>query len=165
MRVRSLYIVDFGDMVRTVNMSVLAFMNEYGITSTTDLTNLFCARMILRMADVYAEVHDAFIAFYLKREEREELTKATDIVKYSKFLNLIEKKIAMPVFYGHLPYHLYVKMLERDCPEYDEIMATHTSFADFLPRLAEQARRLKYRQIDREVVNDTRNLLKRLTSL
>lgn len=146
-------------------MSVLSFKNEYGITSTTDLTNLFCARMILKMAEVYTEVHGAFIIFYLKREGREELLKANDIVKYTKFLNLIEKKIAMPIFYGYLPYSLYVKMLMRDCPEYDEIMASHTSFAEFLPRLAEQARRLKYTQISRDIVNDTRTLLKGLVSL
>lgn len=166
MRVRGLYVVDLAEIIREVNMGVLHFRDEYGITSISDLTNLFSSRMILRMSEVYGSVHEGLIVFYLNRKDREALKAARDFINYGKFLTLVEKKIAIPLFCGNLPYKSFLGMLEkRNCPEYEEMVAIHKSFAEFFPRLAEQARKLRYHQINREMVNDTKNLLKKLTSL
>lgn len=165
MRVKSLFVVNLGDIVKEVNFSVLQFKNEYGITSISDLTNLFTSRVMARMAEVYKKEHGSFIIFYLNVYDRENMLASKDVINYKRFLGTIEKKVGFPVFYSSLKYEIYVKMLGGDCPEYDEIIMMHRSFADCLPAMFEQIRKFKYHKLMRELIKDEIELFKCLSSL
>lgn len=158
MVVRSLYVVNLAELVREVNASVIHFMNEYGITSTNDLTNLFISRMLERMTVVYKEVRGRFIVFFLNVVDREKMLAVKDVVNYKRFLNIVEKRVKFPLCKSTLSYNAFVKMLFTNCPEYDEIMTKHKSFAECFPAFAEIVRKFKYRKINEEIVKDLREV-------
>lgn len=151
MKVKSLYVVNLGDLVREVNESVLQFKIDYNIDSVNDLTNLFAARMLARMVDIYKSVRGSFIVFYLYEHERKEMLADKSLVNYKKYLNIIEKKVDFPLYTSSLKYESFVRMLGKDCPEYDEIINSHRSFAACHDKLAAITRRFKYKQIHAEL--------------
>lgn len=165
MYVRSLYIVDFKSILLKVNKTVLDFMVEYDIKSISDLTNLFISRVIMEMASVYKEVKNALIVFYIKQEEKEILLRTKDVVSYKKFFTLVEKKMGFPFMSGGLVFDSYCNMLKGECPEYEEIVLAHRSFADVLPEMCNAVRRLKYHKVNRDLIKNEKELFSCLTSL
>lgn len=165
MIVRSLYVVNLVELIMEVNKSVLDFRNEYGIVSVNDLTNLFISRMLMKMVNVYKEMHEAFIVFYLSTTDKAKLLSSKDVVNYKKFLTIIGKKIHFPLYHSSLTYEQYVKMLFTNCPEYEEIMTSHKSFAECLPAFAKIVHNFKYHKINKEVVKDLKALSKCICSL
>lgn len=165
MYVRSLFLVDLVSIIKRVNKSVLDFMVEYGVKSISDLTNLFISRVIGEMASVYKEVHNALIVFYIRDSERKELLGMRDVINYKKFFTMMEKRMKFPFTTGGLEYQSYCRMLEGDCPEYEELTQGHRSFAEVLPSVIETVRRLKYHKVNRDLIKNEKNLFLCLTSL
>lgn len=119
----------------------------------------------MEMASVYKEVKNALIVFYIKQDEKDTLLKTKDVVNYKKFFAMVEKKMGFPFTSGGLVYESYCNMLNGDCPEYEEILLSHHSFADVLPEMCNVVRRLKYHKINRDLLKNEKELFSCLTSL
>lgn len=165
MYVRSLFVVDFKSIIIRVNKTVLDFKLEYDIRSVSDLTNLFISRTIMEMTSVYKDVKNALVVFYIKDSEKKELMALKDVINYKKFFTLVEKKMGFPFTTGGLCFCSYCNMLKGDCPEYEEIVQGHRSFADVLPELCNSARRLKYHKVNKDLIKNEKNLISCLMSL
>lgn len=165
MKIRSLFIVDLATIIREVQKSVLTFMSDTGITLMNDLTNLFISRVFLKMSDTYKSQHEAFVVFYLDSDIKEHLLDCDGIIKYSRFFRIMEKEIKFPVIIGNLRYELFANMMKSECPQYDEVVANHRSFAEIFPKLKVVIDRLKFHRLKGEVVDDLQNKCKMLLSL
>lgn len=165
MKIRSLFIVDLSNIIREVQKSVLAFMSDTGITLMNDLTNLFISRVFLKMSDTYKSQHEAFVVFYLDADIKEHLLDCDGIIKYSRFFRIMEKEIKFPIVIGNLKYELFANMMKSECPQYDEVVANHRSFAEIFPKLKVVIDRLKFYRLKGEVVDDLQNKCKMLLSL
>jgi hypothetical protein len=55
--------------------------------------------------------------------------------------------------------------MKGNCPEYDEIIANHRSFAELFPKLQKVIKRAKYHRLSKEVVEDLQNRCKMMLSL
>lgn len=164
MKVKAIYLVDLSAIIREVNPTVLRFSVKYGVDSVSDLTNLFVSRVIVKMTDVYKEVHSAFVVFYISREHEEELRAARDLINYRRFFTML-KKVRFPMISSNLPYSLFAEALKGNSPEYDEAVQNHHSFAELAPRLSAYVRKMKFHKIDDELIADEREMMARLTSL
>lgn len=140
-------------------------MADTGITLMNDLTNLFISRVFLKMSDTYKSQHEAFVVFYLDSDIKEHLLDCDGIIKYSRFFRIMEKEIKFPVIIGNLKYELFANMMKSECPQYDEVVANHRSFAEIFPKLKTVIDRLKFHRLKGEVVDDLQNKCKMLLSL
>lgn len=140
-------------------------MADTGITLMNDLTNLFISRVFLKMSDTYKSQHEAFVVFYLDSDIKEHLLDCDGIIKYSRFFRIMEKEIKFPVIIGNLKYELFANMMKSECPQYDEVVANHRSFAEIFPKLKAVIDRLKFHRLKGEVVDDLQNKCKMLLSL
>lgn len=140
-------------------------MADTGITLMNDLTNLFISRVFLKMSDTYKSQHEAFVVFYLDADIKEHLLDCDGIIKYSRFFRIMEKEIKFPVIIGNLRYELFANMMKSECPQYDEVVANHRSFAEIFPKLKTVIDRLKFHRLKGEVVDDLQNKCKMLLSL
>ena len=140
-------------------------MADTGITLMNDLTNLFISRVFLKMSDTYKSQHEAFVVFYLDSDIKEHLLDCDGIIKYSRFFRIMEKEIKFPVIIGNLKYELFANMMKSECPQYDEVVANHRSFAEIFPKLKVVIDRLKFHRLKGEVVDDLQNKCKMLLSL
>lgn len=140
-------------------------MADTGITLINDLTNLFISRVFLKMSDTYKSQHEAFVVFYLDSDIKEHLLDCDGIIKYSRFFRIMEKEIKFPVIIGNLRYELFANMMKSECPQYDEVVANHRSFAEIFPKLKVVIDRLKFHRLKGEVVDDLQNKCKMLLSL
>lgn len=140
-------------------------MADTGITLMNDLTNLFISRVFLKMSDTYKSQHEAFVVFYLDSDIKEHLLDCDGIIKYSRFFRIMEKEIKFPVIIGNLRYELFANMMKSECPQYDEVVANHRSFAEIFPKLKVVIDRLKFHRLKGEVVDDLQNKCKMLLSL
>ena len=140
-------------------------MSDTGITLMNDLTNLFISRVFLKMSDTYKSQHEAFVVFYLDSDIKEHLLDCDGIIKYSRFFRIMEKEIKFPVIIGNLRYELFANMMKSECPQYDEVVANHRSFAEIFPKLKVVIDRLKFHRLKGEVVDDLQNKCKMLLSL
>lgn len=140
-------------------------MADTGITLMNDLTNLFISRVFLKMSDTYKSQHEAFVVFYLDSDIKEHLLDCDGIIKYSRFFRIMEKEIKFPVIIGNLRYELFANMMKSECPQYDEVVANHRSFAEIFPKLKAVIDRLKFHRLKGEVVDDLQNKCKMLLSL
>jgi hypothetical protein len=55
--------------------------------------------------------------------------------------------------------------MKGNCPQYDEVIANHRSFAELFPKLKKVIKRAKYHRLGKEVVEDLENRCKMLLSL
>jgi hypothetical protein len=56
-------------------------------------------------------------------------------------------------------------MMKGNCPQYDEVIANHRSFAELFPKLKKVITRAKYHRLSKEVVEDLENRCKMMLSL
>lgn len=165
MKIRSLYLVNLADIIQRVEKGVLQFMAETGIDLVNDLTNLFISRVFLEMAEIYKTQHEAFVAFYLDDDKRLYLLDCEGIVNYKRFFRIMEKEVKFPVIMANLPYEWFANMMKKDCPEYDEVIANHRSFAELFPKLKKVIERMKFYRLGKEVVENLQNRCIMLLSL
>lgn len=165
MKVRSLFIVDLSEIIKRVEKGIVDFMVETKIDVVNDLTNLFISRVFLEMSEVYKEQHEAFVVFYLDSEIKEHLLDCEGVILYKRFFRIMEKEVKFPSVIGNLKYELFSNMMKTECPEYDEVVANHKSFAELFPKLKVVIERLKFYRLKGEVVDDIKNKCKMMLSL
>ena len=165
MKVRSLFIVDLSEIIKRVEKGIVDFMVETKIDVVNDLTNLFISRVFLEMSEVYKEQHEAFVVFYLDSEIKEHLLDCEGVILYKRFFRIMEKEVKFPSVIGNLKYELFANMMKTECPEYDEVVANHKSFAELFPKLKVVIERLKFYRLKGEVVDDIKNKCKMMLSL
>ena len=64
-----------------------------------------------------------------------------------------------------MPYNLFSEMLKTECPEYDEIISNHRSFAELFPSLKKVIERAKFYRLKGEIIDNIKNTCKMLLSL
>lgn len=138
---------------------IMVFAFDYNIFQKRTLTNLFVSRVLNKMLACYKKSMGRFTVFYLNEDNRSELDNIEKpIADYKRLFNLIDKTLKFPKFETSLSYEDTVKMLNNDCPQYDEIVHNHRSFAEVYPKLYNIVKKYDFSKIDREVINDNANL-------
>ena len=165
MKVRSLYLVNLQEIIKKVEKSVLQFSIETGIELVNDLTNLFISRVFLEMSGVYEKQHDAFVSFYIDQKIKLHLLDCEGFINYKRFFRIMELEVKFPVIVANIEYEKFVEMMKGNCPEYDEIVSNHRSFAELFPKLQKVILRAKFHRLSKEVIDDLQNRCKMLMSL
>lgn len=165
MKVRSLFIVNLSEIIKSVEKGVVDFMVKTQINVVNDLTNLFISRVFLEMSEVYKTQHEAFVVFYLDSEIKEHLLNCEGVILYKRFFRIMEKEVKFPIIIANLPFEMYATMMKKECPEYDEVIANHRSFVELFPKLCKVIERAKYHRLKGEVVDDIKNRCKMMLSL
>lgn len=165
MKVRSLYLVNLEDIIKKVEQSVLQFSLETGIDVVNDLTNLFISRVFLEMSEVYKNQHDAFVSFYIDQKIKLHLLDCEGFINYKRFFRIMELEVKFPVIIANIEYEKFTEMMKGNCPQYDEVIASHRSFAELFPKLQKVILRAKYNRLSKEIVEDLQNRCKMMLSL
>ena len=165
MKVRCLYLVNLEEIIRTVEKSVIKFMNETGIDLVNDLTNLFISRVFLEMSEVYRNQHEAFVSFFINSDMKVKLLDCDGYIKYKRFFKIMEKEVKFPIITANISYSSFCKMMKEECPEYDEVVANHRSFSEIFSSLVKVIKRAKFHRLGKEVVEDLTKRCELLMSL
>lgn len=163
MRIKSLIIFDLKNTILYSNNKVLEFINLYNINNKTDINNLFVFNALLHILEIYKENKNGLIIFYFSQEDFNELQDSKDI-NYSKFLKIIMKKIKFPIIISNLNFYYFCKLIESDCPEYDEILDNYNFLSSIFDDIIKIVKKLKFYKIEKEMISDIKERFKLISS-
>ena len=163
MRIKSLIIFDLKNTILYSNKKVLEFINLYNINNKTDINNLFVFNALLHILEIYKENKNGLIIFYFSQEDFNELQDSKDI-NYSKFLKIIMKKIKFPIIISNLNFYYFCKLIESDCPEYDEILDNYNFLSSIFDDIIKIVKKLKFYKIEKEMISDIKERFKLISS-
>lgn len=163
MRIKSLIIFDLKNTILYSNKKALEFINLYNINNKTDINNLFVFNALLHILEIYKENKNGLIIFYFSQEDFNELQDSKDI-NYSKFLKIIMKKIKFPIIISNLNFYYFCKLIESDCPEYDEILDNYNFLSSIFDDIIKIVKKLKFYKIEKEMISDIKERFKLISS-
>lgn len=163
MRIKSLIVFDLKNTILYSNKKVLEFINLYNINNKTDINNLFVFNALLHILEIYKENKNGLIIFYFSQENFNELQDSKDI-NYSKFLKIIMKKIKFPIIISNLSFYYFCKLIESDCPEYDEILDNYNFLSSIFDDIIKIVKKLKFYKIEKEMISDIKERFKLINS-
>lgn len=163
MRVRSLILFDLSNIIIHSNKKVLEFLSLYNITNKTDITNLFIFNALLHILEIYKEYKNGLIIFYLSQNNFDSLREKSDI-NYTKFIKIITKKIKFPIIISNLNFYYFCKLMESDCPEYDEIIENYNFLSSIFDDIVKTVKKLKFYKIEKEMISDLKERFKLISA-
>lgn len=163
MRIKSLIVFDLKNTIIYSNKKILEFLTLYNITNKTDITNLFIFNALLHILEIYKEYKNGLIIFYLSQNDFNSLQEKGD-VNYAKFIKIITKKIKFPIIISNLNFYYFCKLMESDCPEYDEIIENYNFLSSIFDDIVKTVKKLKFYKIEKEMILNLKERFKLISS-
>ena len=164
MRILSLILFDLSDTIIHSNKKVLEFINLYNITNKTDINNLFIYNALLHILEIYKNNKGGLVVFYISQNNFNELLESKEEINYKKFIKLITKKIKFPIIISNLNFYYFCKLMESECPEYDEIVEGYEFLSSIFDDIIKTVKKLKFYKIEKEIVNNLKERFKLILS-
>lgn len=163
MKVKSLIIFDLKNTIIYSNKKVLEFITLYNIKNKTDINNLFVFNALLHILEIYKNYKNGLVIFYLSQENFNSLHEKNDI-NYAKFIKIITKKIKFPIIISNLNFYYFCKLMESDCPEYDEIIENYNFLSSIFDDIVKTVKKLKFYKIEKEMISDLKERFKLIST-
>lgn len=160
MKVRSLILFDLKDTIIYSNKKVLEFVSLYDIKNKTDINNLFIYNALLHILEIYKNNKGGLVVFYISQENFNDLADSKELINYKKFIKLITKKIKFPIIISTFDFYYFCKMMNNDCPEYDEIIESYTFLSTIFDDIIKLIKKLKFYKLEKDLIMNLKERFK-----
>lgn len=126
------------------------------VTNKRDLLSLLIYYTLIDIINIYKR-NQGFITFYLSTEVQSLLTEDGAILretKCSKLVRTLTKRIKFPIIVSSLSFEDICKLLNTNCPEYDEILGKYKFMSELLPDIINEAKSLRFYNLAEKLRND-----------